>query len=119
MSTEKALLSIPVLLQEKVDDLLVKKSKGTKLPATAIITYEQERITPSTTYNIYVEKELVGTWPTLLKAFAGLLATYYVFDLAYPKQCLKTLTFLQKFVAKIPDDCKTPEMVLTFASKVL
>ncbi len=113
------LLAIPVLLREKVDDLLVKRSKGTKLPATATITYEQERVTPSTTFNIYVENELVGTWPTLLKAFAGLLATYYVFDLAYPRQSVKTLTFLQKFVANLPDDSKTPEMVLTLASKVL
>lgn len=60
---------------------------------------------------------MVGEWKSLATAYAGLLATHYVFNLRYPKKQTKTMTFMQKFVCKLEDDLKTPEAVLNFWSK--
>ena len=69
-------------------------------------------------FDIYVEKVKIGEWNSLPAAYMGLLAVHYVFHLSYPRTCSKTLTFMQKYVAKLHDQTRTPDAVLNFWTKL-
>ena len=46
------------------------------------------------------------------------LATFYVFNMQYPKEMAGTVRFFQKFVLKIKDDSKTHAKLLTLISRL-
>ena len=103
-------------LHEQIGGLFIKKDEP--LPSTAIVVWEGKKINVAR-YTIYVDKIPVGEWPTLVKAAAGLLATYYVFNLEYPRGIKKTLTFLQKCITGLNDAVKKPLPVVSFWQKLL
>ena len=111
-------IAVPISLYEKLHGwstgTLEERNKAT---SHSIITYDGNDKFMFQLITFMLSKNM-STWPSILNAFAGLSATW-VFDLVYPKESVKTLTFLQKFVAKVEDDWKTPESILSFASKVL
>ena len=49
-------------------------------------------------YDVIVEGAVVGSARELIKATLLLMASYYVFNISYPKETKKFLTFLQKAV---------------------
>ena len=57
-------------------------------------------------FTVYVEGVMVGRAGSLVEAVGIVMATYYVFNIAYPKELERTLTFFQKAIMKRNDQCK-------------
>ena len=49
-------------------------------------------------YFIVVENNLYCEVNSLAKAFSALFAIYYVYDIAYPKQCSNSCLFIERFL---------------------
>ena len=113
--TDTALLAIPGHVGEDVDNFI----EFTKTPTTASATIlASSRDMASSVFQIFVEKVKIGEWNSLPTAYMGLLAVHYVFHLSYPRTYTKTLTFLQKYVAKLNDQTRKPDAVLNFLTKL-
>ena len=50
---------------------------------------------------LVAEKQLYVEVDSLLKAMNALMALFFVFDIAYPRQCENTLLFLEKKIFQI------------------
>ena len=57
-------------------------------------------------FSIYVENVMVGSTGSFVEALQIMLATYYVFNIEYPKELERSLTFFQKAILKRNTQCK-------------
>ena len=57
-------------------------------------------------YSIYAERIIIAQSKCLIKAYLILLSSFYVFNMAFPKNMSSTLTFLQKVILGHSDNSK-------------
>eukprot|EP00111_Clytia_hemisphaerica_P004357 TCONS_00012456-protein len=55
----------------------------------------------SASFDVKIEGQVVAQANNFMEAFAVMIATYYVFNLAYPKELECTLSFIQKYILDI------------------
>lgn len=67
---------------------------------------------------VVAEKQIIVEVNTFPKAISALFACYYVFDIAYPKQCLNTLLFLERFLFGIVTGPKLSKTVIGVISDI-
>ena len=73
----------------------------------------------STKFEVILEGEVIGRSDDFFNSFSLYMASFYVFNIAYPKDFQNTLTFVQKYFLEILDDgLKAPPKVLTLITKV-
>ena len=63
-------------------------------------------------YEIIVEKMVLLSVNRFSKALVCLIGAYYVFDMAYPRECKNSLLFLEKFLLKLPSSEKMSASVI-------
>ena len=66
----------------------------------------------------FVEKTLIAESNSLLTAIVDLIASYFVFDIVYPKPLYAVLIFIQQFVLGIVDKQKVPHNVSVLLSSL-
>ena len=69
-------------------------------------------------YFVVSEKKVLCEVPALQDALFYVFAAYYVFNLAYPKDCEKLLFFLQDYVIQHPDSVSRTSSYLAVASDI-
>ena len=69
-------------------------------------------------FYIYIESEFLLSVGSLGDALANLICTYFVFNIAYPKEMYAMLIFLQHFVLAIKDSQKVPTAVSALCSSL-
>jgi hypothetical protein len=69
-------------------------------------------------YNLYLEGELISPTASFKKATLSLIATYYTFNISYPKLLGVTYTFLQSCIFNIPQKKQLPASVTSLKSKL-
>ena len=69
-------------------------------------------------YFIVIEQDIYIQVPTFQLALFVVFSSYYIFNLAYPKQMQKVLYFLQDYVLGMPDSSKRPGAYLATASDI-
>ena len=57
-------------------------------------------------FSIYVENVMVGSTGSFVEALQIILGTYYVFNIEYPKELVRSMTFFQKAVLSRNTQCK-------------
>ena len=57
-------------------------------------------------FDIITEDVRVGSAKTITESLAILMATYYVFNIEYPSELSKTLTFFEKAILKRSESSK-------------
>ena len=68
-------------------------------------------------YNIIVEKQVLATVPDFRKSLVGLIATYYTFNIQYPKEVMNTLLFIEKYLTGISSGPRvTPATLQTISA---
>ena len=72
----------------------------------------------STEYELKVETFTLAHGQNFIEIFGLMLASFYIFNVEYPKKLEGSLMFLQKFLLGIGDETKTPQKVLQLISKV-
>ena len=98
--------------------------KGTKSPYIITNNVKDQDLTQfllnkETKFKVIVEGEVIGSPEDLFTAFTLYMASFYVFNVAYPKDFENSLTFIQKFFLEILDNrLKAQPRVLTLISKV-
>ena len=70
------------------------------------------------TFEVKVEKCTLGVTKDFLKAFSMYIASFYIFNIAYPKSMEHTLVFIQKCLLKLSDSTKTSSRVLSLIAKL-
>ena len=80
----------------------------------ATITSHKE----NTEYELKVETFTLARGQNFIEMFGLMLASFYIFNVEYPKKLEGSLMFLQKFLLGIGDETKTPQKVLQLMSKV-
>ena len=63
-------------------------------------------------YSIIAEGEIVCKTADFVSAVCLLMCVHYVFNFAYNKKVLNTLTFIQKIILNITDETATPSKVV-------
>lgn len=69
-------------------------------------------------YILKTDSEEVSNSTSLNKALMCFVASFYVFNLSYPKPCKKFLTFIQRIFLKIADGEKVDKSVLLLNEKI-
>ena len=60
---------------------------------------------------LFIEKMVVAKAEDLLEAVVAWFASFYIFNIKFPKNSKYTLTFLQKGILKLKDKVKIPVKV--------
>ena len=58
------------------------------------------------------EGQIITEVSTFSQAMCAVLATYYVFDIAYSKQCFNTLHFFERFIFGLLGGAKVPKTLI-------
>lgn len=83
----------PLCITQDADDLEgIITSKSISTPYILMAGREVKQ------YFIAVESNLYCEVNSLAKAFSALFAIYYVYDIAYPKQCSNSCLFIERFL---------------------
>ena len=69
-------------------------------------------------YIIICEQRVLCKVPSLKVAIFTVLASYYCFNLEYPKQSKGVLTFLQDYVLESPDSIKRSATYLSISTDI-
>lgn len=69
-------------------------------------------------FQIVVEKVILCSVTSFSKALVCLFAVYYVFDMAYPKECKNSLLFLEKDLLKLTNTDKMSTSALAAVSSM-
>ena len=72
----------------------------------------------NTEYELKVETFTLARGQNFIEMFSLMLASFYIFNVQYPKKLEGSLLFFQKFLLGIGDETKTPQKVLQLISKV-
>jgi len=115
------ILEIPFMLRENPFSFLATEEPAPRIIGTAANFNSQDLATllsDDATFDIKVEQEIVAHCHNFFEAFSTMLACYYVFNVAYPKNLEGTLTFFQKFILNIGDDQKTLPRVAGLISRL-
>lgn len=72
----------------------------------------------STCFTIFVDGEEVGSCSLLISDLSSYIASFYVFDLAYPTIWKKTMVFIQKIILSINDNFKLDLSILSVLERV-
>ena len=99
-----ALLSLPYLLGEKLRVIV----KTTPSPSTAtpylLFHMDKRGIINLSKIEVYADAVHVCETDNIVNGFCLLLAIFYVFNIAFPINCISTLTFLQKYICNLPGE---------------
>lgn len=69
-------------------------------------------------YILRIDAVEISQSRTLTRALICFIASFYVFNLAYPKPCKKSLAFMQRIFLKISDNEKVDRSVLQLQEKI-
>jgi len=67
---------------------------------------------------VIVEKEVVLEVTDFSRAMSALFACYYIFDISYPKECIITLLFLERFMFNIVNGPKLSKTAIGVISDI-
>ena len=82
-------------------------------PRVAAFLTDQKR-----QYFVITESKVLCEVPSLQDALFYTFASYYVFNLAYPKECEKLFFFLQDYIVQHPDSVGRTSSYLATASDI-
>ena len=96
-----------------------------QLPATVGLKRHHEQcrwlqglFEESSEYELKVATFTLTRGQNFIEMFSLMLASFYIFNVEYPKKLEGSLMFLQKFLLGMGDEIKTPQKVLQLMSKV-
>ena len=69
-------------------------------------------------FDVIVENQSVGHGSALIEGVGIMLAIYYIFNIEYPKDMEKSLTFFQKVILGKHDQCKRIPAVVGLIAKM-
>ncbi|KAJ8017809.1 Sterile alpha motif domain-containing protein 3 [Holothuria leucospilota] len=117
LTKEAAVLAIPGLLHEKVENLMVSGDDADNTELKVFIKTARDD-GGKETYDVIVDGLSIASSSTLKLAVANYLAAYYCFNLAYPKCLRKTLQFFQKVVLNIQDNLPIDKTLVKVLDKL-
>ena len=88
------------------------------ITGSPVIVYEGSDPFGSKNFDIYADGIKILTVKSMAKAFANLIACFFVLNIAYPTKMQKTLTFLQKVILGLQDSVKTLGAVVTLLTNL-
>ncbi|XP_018019309.1 uncharacterized protein LOC108675793 [Hyalella azteca] len=102
-------LLIPALMREQITfDMPLQESTSEAAPSL----HFRDASDPSSEGVIFVEKMMICQVSSIIEGFSTWFASFYVFDMSYPKYAKKTLCFIQRGLLGLKDKSKTPLTVL-------
>lgn len=109
-----ALLELPGHLREKLEDLLTEVDDMSKVWPHILMQGDMDN---EAEYTIVVDGHFALKAKTFTRAVKLLFASYYVFNICYPKELVNTLTFLQQAILNL-DGGKRSNKVVSLLAKV-
>ena len=79
---------------------------------------DSTEINVCTSFDVIIDEIAVSSSNNLMTAVTVFLASFYVFNLAYPTCLKKTLSFFQKIVLNIQDNIPLERSVLSLLEKL-
>ena len=95
-----------VLYIQDCEDL--EKITGELPPAPRIVVLTSDE---SKQFFVVAEKEILTESTSLKRALVDVIAAFFTFDMAYPKQLYPVLLFIQHHILDIKDDQQVPNIV--------
>ena len=110
-----ALLIIPIRVKEKME-VILQKDEGQGVSSPTILW--NGATLKDSMYAVVVDNERVCETNDILLAYKVLFATHYVFNLAYKKEIDATMTFIQKGLLNVQDNCAFNRKVSNFLIEI-
>ena len=104
-----ALCIVPQHVGESIGAIWEDETGETAYPQIRVVIDEEEE--NGERYDIIVDGMVICSNGNFVRALGILLATYYVFNLEYPKGLMNTLTFYQVMFLQLPDIARLPRVV--------
>ena len=119
MTSCTALLLIPYLLRESPLLFFNKNICQPRIFCGVETEADLDKVlAPTTKFEIKLEDVTIWYTDDFVKAFAMLLSTYYVFNIAYAEKSQASLYLIQKLFSEIADSVKVPRKIISLISKI-
>lgn len=112
-----AVFGIPMVIREEIRSFLIFADESTEDTPALLIMGDGLTAEGFTKFSVFVEREEVGSCSQLLAALSAYMASSCVFNLAYPSDCKKIMTFIQKIILNIQDNLKFDRSFLIVLEK--
>lgn len=117
-----ALLHLPGLLREKLELFICSEqhyeTNAEETTGNPVIVFQGANPFESANFDVYADGIKILTVDSIAKAFEMLITCFFVLNIAYPKDMVKTLTFLQKVIVNLQDKIKNPKAIVTLLSNI-
>ena len=121
MKVNAALLALPLMLKDDINEMFVKfgeNENSVSTPRIVAIFQDLPTLLTASEYQLKVENETVAFTDNFRVAFLLLFASFYVLNLQYPPSVTATLSYFQRYVVGLRDSGSVPQKTLTFAGKM-
>ena len=114
LSHSTTLLALPYILREKslhYFDIATSNQPRFRYKTPISDISDIEFLADASRFDVLIERFQIASSKEFIRAFAILMASFYVFNVEYPKEPEGTLIFIQKNFVKISDKQKSPSKV--------
>ena len=121
LSHSTALLALPYILREEslhYFDIATSNQPRFRYNTPISDISDIEFLADASRFDVLIERFQSASSEDFIRAFAILMASFYVFNVEYPKKLEGTLIFIQKFSLKTSDKQKSPKKVLRLISSL-
>ena len=121
LSHSTTLLALPYILREEsLHYFDIATSNQPRFRYNTLISdiSDIEFLTDASRFDVLIERFQIASSKDFIRAFAILMASFYAFNVEYPKKLEGTLIFIQKIFLKISDKQKSPSKVLRLISSI-
>ena len=111
---------IPCVMKDNLGVILKETEDSTTLTPYIRVESTSNCILSKSSFAIYADGSKICCTSDLSVAFLLLLASFFVFDIHYPKKCVSSLYFLSKYVLKVDEevDSKEKNKVVAFLARL-
>ncbi|KAL5010832.1 hypothetical protein ScPMuIL_013137 [Solemya velum] len=97
------LAGLPLLFKEKPENLIIFQEVESEGKAISIYVKQKVLTMESDAFVVNVDGLKLCACDNFFEAFSALIASIYIFNLAYPKELTKSLTFIQNVIIGLKD----------------
>ncbi|KAL5014749.1 hypothetical protein ScPMuIL_009019 [Solemya velum] len=97
------LAGLPLLFKEKPENLIIFQVVESEGKAISIYVKQKVLTMESDAFVVDVDGLKLCACDNFFEAFSALIASIYIFNLAYPKELTKSLTFIQNVIIGLKD----------------
>lgn len=113
-----ASVSCCTLFKEKIEKLLFFPHQDATSAPIALLVKDKLLTMDIQAFELQIDQKTIFKCDTFIELFTGFLAAVYCFNLAYPKEMTKTLTFFQNVFLNLNDEGRLDKKIVSVVTEL-